>query len=115
MAESPEIASRPSLPVPFVPTDGAAARVLAEEIRVGLDRMRHMGHDQLRSLISTRVEMLESVLKERTDRREALETARLAARLLEIRRSRARIIKRRVDRWSGIAAAACFAIILSYV
>ena len=121
MAASPavplpaEAAPPPSLPVPYIPTDGASARALAEEIRIGLDRMRHLGHDELRSLISTRVEMLESVLKERADRREALETARLAARLLEIRRARARIVKRRVDRWSAVAAAACFAAILGHL
>jgi hypothetical protein len=115
MTASLDVPSRPSLPIPFVPADSTAARALAEEIRVGLDRMRHMGHDELKSLITTRVEMLESVLKERADRREALETARLAARLLAIRRSRTQIIKRRVDRWSAVAAAACLVTILSYV
>ncbi len=87
--------------------------MLAEEIRVGLDRMRRMSHDELRGLIATRVAMLDGVLKERDQRREALETARLAAGLLEIRRERSQTIRRHVNAWSAVAACLClFAVFL---
>ncbi len=77
---------------------------LAQEIHVGLDRMRRMSHDELRGLIASRVDMLDNVLREREQRREALETARLAAGLLEIRRARSETIRRHVNAWSAVAA-----------
>ncbi len=93
--------------------DMLASPAMAEEIRVGLDRMRRMSHDELRALVASRVAMLENVLKEREQRREALETARLAAGILEIRRERAQAIRRHVNAWSAVAAVACFAAVFA--
>lgn len=103
----------PAAPASRTVADVLASPALAEEIRVGLDRMRHMSHDELRALVASRVTMLENVLKEREQRREALETARLAASLLEIRRERSEAIRRHVNAWSAVAAALCFAAVLT--
>jgi hypothetical protein len=106
----------PASPVlPGTPTDAIQARLLAEEIRVGLDRMRHMSHDELRSLIQSRIAMLDGVLKEREQRHEAIQTARLAAGVLEIRREHAHSIQRHVNAWSAVAAALCFGFVLAHM
>lgn len=84
---------------------------LMDEIQIGFDQLRQMSHEDLRQVIMRRVHMLDNVLREREDRRAAIETARLAQRMLEIRRERALKIKRRVDRGSALAAAACTVII----
>ncbi len=95
--------------------DVLASPALTEEIRVGLDRMRRMSHDELRGLVASRVAMLDNVLKEREERREALETARLAAGLLEIRRERAHAIRRHVNAWSAVAAGVCLIAVFAQV
>jgi hypothetical protein len=95
--------------------DMLEAKYLAEEIRVGLDRMRRMSHDELRALVASRIEMLDGVLREREQRREALETARLAANILEIRRERSHAIRRHVNAWSAVAAVVCFAAIFAQI
>jgi hypothetical protein len=98
-----------------MPKNADEARALAEEIRVGLDRMRHMGHDELRLLVESRMRMLDTVLTEREQRRQAMETARLAAGVLDCRRDRAHILKRRVNAWSAAAAAVCFAFVMGHM
>jgi hypothetical protein len=103
------------LPIPGAPKDAAEARALAEEIRVGLDRMRHMSHDELRDLVQSRIRMLDSVMTEREQKKAAIETARLAAGVLEIRRERAHSIRRRVDAWSAAAAVACFGYVMMHI
>lgn len=103
------------LPIPGAPKDAAEARALAEEIRVGLDRMRRMSHDELRNLVQSRIRMLDSVLTEREQKREAIETARLASAVLDHRRTRAHTIHRRVDAWSAVAAVACLGFVLVHM
>ena len=105
----------PGLPFPGMPADSAEARALAEEIRVGLDRMRHMSHDELRQLVQSRVALLNSVLLEREQRHEAIETARIAAGVLDYRRERAHSIKRHVDAWSAVAAVVCFGFVVAHM
>ena len=104
-----------ALPIPGVPKDADEARLLAEEIRVGLDRMRRMSHDELRNLVQSRIEMLDGVLIEREKRREAMDTARLASAVLDHRRTRAHTIRRRVDAWSAVAAVACLGFVLVHM
>jgi hypothetical protein len=103
------------LPIPGAPKDAAEARALAEEIRVGLDRMRHMSHDELRDLVQSRIRMLDNVMTEREQKKAAIETARLAAGVLEIRRERAHTIRRRVDAWSTAAAVLCFGYVMAHI
>ncbi len=79
---------------------------LNDEIRIGFEKLREMDPNQLRQVITRRVEMLETELREREDRRAAIETARLASRMLEIRRDRAIRIQRRVNFGSAMAAVA---------
>jgi hypothetical protein len=104
-----------ALPIPGAPKDAEEARLLAEEIRVGLDRMRRMSHDELRNLVQSRIEMLDGVLTEREKKREAMETARLASAVLDHRRTRAHTIRRRVDAWSAVAAVACLGFVLVHM
>jgi len=103
------------LPIPGAPKDAAEAHALAEEIRVGLDRMRHMSHDELRDLVQSRVRMLDGVLADRDEKRAATETVRLATAVLDHRRARAFTIHRRVDKWSAVAAAACLGFVIAHM
>lgn len=80
---------------------------LLGEAQIGFDQLREMSHDELRKVISRRVQMLDTVLREREERRAAIETAKLAARMLDLRRERALTIRKRVDIGSAIAAVAC--------
>lgn len=75
------------------------------EARLGIERLRGMSPDQLRGVITERVEMLDGVLKEREERVAAIEEAQLAQRVLEIRRQRARRIRRKVNIGSSLIAA----------
>ena len=75
------------------------------EARLGIERLRTMSPEQLRGVITERVQLLESVLKEREDRVAAIEEAQLAQRVLEIRRQRARRIRRKVNIGSSLIAA----------
>ncbi len=84
---------------------------LIDEINVGLDRLSKMSHDDLRAFIARRVDLLQNTLTERESRRQAIGTAKLASRLLEMRRDRAIRIKRRVDGLSMMTAA-CGTIVL---
>ena len=97
------------LPVPVEAADtpgDIAEDALMDEIRLGFDQLRGMTHDELRDVVTRRVRLLETELKEREERRAAIETARLAARMLELRRERALRINRRVNLGSALAAVA---------
>ncbi len=83
-----------------------AENPLIDEIRIGFEQLRAMDHNELRAVITKRVELLESVLRERDDRRAAIETARLASSMLDLRRERALRIQRRVNLGSTLAAIA---------
>ena len=78
---------------------------VGEEARLGVARLHTMSHDQLREVIDDRIEMLDGVLKERKSRAAAIEEAMLAQRVLEIRRQRARRIRRKVNIGSSLIAA----------
>ncbi len=75
------------------------------EARLGIERLRSMSPAQLRGVITERVELLDSVLKEREERAAAIEEAQLAQRVLEVRRQRARRIRRKVNIGSSLIAA----------
>ncbi len=75
------------------------------EARLGIERLRTMTPDQLRGVITERVQLLDSVLKEREERAAAIEEAQLAQRVLEVRRQRARRIRRKVNIGSSVIAA----------
>lgn len=79
---------------------------LLTEARMGLDRLRRMSHTELRGVITSRVALLENELREREERRAAIETARTASRILDIRRERAKRIHRSVNYGSALAAVA---------
>ena len=80
-------------------------KMSVHELRIGLERLRTMSHDDLRQVISSRVELLQSVLREREQRREALETAQMAFKILDLRRDRAVELKHHVNVGSAVAAA----------
>jgi hypothetical protein len=86
-----------------VPHDDA--RMSIEELRIGLERLRKMPHDELRKVIARRVELLQSVLHEREERRAALDTAKMASRILDFRRERAFELRHQVNVGSAVAAA----------
>jgi hypothetical protein len=86
---------------------------LAEEIKIGFEKLRAMNHNDLRAVIARRVELLETVLRDREDRRAAIETARLASRMLELRRDRALRIQKRVNFGSAMAAVASTLLIVA--
>lgn len=75
------------------------------EARLGIERLRVMSPEELRRVIEDRVKMLDTVLKEREERATAIEEAKLAQRVLEIRRQRARRIRRKVNIGSSLVAA----------
>lgn len=74
------------------------------EARLGIERLRTMSPEQLRGVITQRVEMLDGVLKEREERTRAIEEANLAQRVLELRRKRAQRIRRKVNIGSSLIA-----------
>ncbi len=78
---------------------------VAAETKLGIERLRVMSYDQLRNVITERVQLLDSVLKERHERAAAIEEAQLAQRVLAVRRSRARNIRRKVNIGSSLVAA----------
>ncbi len=45
---------------------------MLDEIRVGFEELRAMSHDELRQVINKRVTLLETVLREREERRAAI-------------------------------------------
>jgi hypothetical protein len=100
--------SRTASEVVEFPSKNSPAETPADligEARLGAERLARMSHDEIRGEISRRVEMLDTVLKEREERRAAIEEAMVAQRVLDLRRARARRIRRRVNIGSSLVAA----------
>jgi hypothetical protein len=83
-----------------------AEKKLMDEVRIGFEELRKLNHDELRTVIARRVELLENVLKDREERRAAIETAKMAGKLLDLRHERAVRIHKTVNTGSYWAAAA---------
>jgi hypothetical protein len=79
---------------------------LMREAVLGFDRLRRMSHTELRDVIRSRVGLLETELREREDRRKALDTARAASKILDLHKERAKRIHRNVNLGSALAAVA---------
>ncbi len=101
------------MPAEQTEADHATANPLLDEIRVGFEELRAMSHDELRQVINKRVTLLETVLREREERRAAIDTAKLASRMLEVRRHRAVRIHKNVNLGSAIAAVASTMLIVA--
>jgi hypothetical protein len=91
---------------PAEPLASAVDDKLMAEARIGFEELRKLSHAELRGVIARRVHLLETVLKDREERRAAIETAKLAGKLLDIRRERAVRIHKTVNTSSWWAAAA---------
>lgn len=85
---------------------------ILDEVRIGVERLQAMSPAELRSVIASRVAMLETELKEREERREAIKTARLASRIYDLRHQRSRRIHKSVNMGSAIAAVASTLLII---
>ena len=96
-----------------IEVDHATGNPLLDEIRVGFEELRAMSHDELRQVINKRVTLLETVLREREERRAAIDTAKLASRMLEVRRDRAVRIHKNVNLGSAVAAVASTLLIVA--
>lgn len=90
-----------------------AVAAFGDEIKIGFEKLRAMNHTELRQVITRRVELLETVLRDREDRRAAIDTARLASRMLDLRRERALRIQKRVNFGSALAAVASTLLIVA--
>ena len=101
------------VPAEQTEADSAKADPLLDEIRVGFEELRAMSHDELRQVINKRVTLLETVLREREERRAASDTAKLASRMLEVRRDRAVRIHKNVNLGSAVAAVASTLLIVA--
>ena len=82
-------------------------------IKLGFEQLRTINHTELRQVIARRVELLETVLRDRKNCREAIDTARLASRMLDLRRERALRIRKRVNFGSALAAVASTMLIVA--
>ena len=82
-----------------------ATTISLDELRISAEKLSRMPHDELRQVIARRVELLQSVLREREERRTALETAQTASRILDFRRERAVEMRRKINTGSAVAAA----------
>jgi hypothetical protein len=106
MSAATALKQTPNQVVPFpASADSKNDGDLMEEARLGAERLARMSHDEIRGEISRRVEMLDTVLKEREERRAAIEEAMVAQRVLDMRRVRARRIRRKVNIGSSLVAA----------
>lgn len=85
---------------------------LVGEMVLGFEKLRRMSHTELREVITSRVSMLESELREREARRDAIQEARTASRILDLRRERAKRIHRKVNFGSAFAAVASTLLIM---
>lgn len=85
--------------------DEALTKQLIEDARIGAEKLMRMPPAELRDLIASRVKMLETELSERGERRAAIEEAMNAQRVLDVRRQRARRIRRKVNIGTSLAAA----------
>lgn len=112
-AAAPPIAPPVGDPEDFAPATDETA--IMDEARIGIETLRTMSPDELRAVIASRAEMLNTVLREREDRRAAIQTARLAGKLYDIRHLRARRIYRQVNIGSVIAAMLCTAYIATSI
>ncbi len=101
------------VPAEQTEADHATANPLLDEIRVGFEELREMSHDELRQVINRRVTLLETVLQEREERRAAIDTAKLASRMLEVRHDRAVRIHKNVNLGSALAAVASTLLIVA--
>ena len=101
------------MPVERIGADQTPANPLLDEIRIGFEELRAMSHDELRDVIDKRVTLLETVLREREERRAAIDTAKLASRMLEVRRDRAVRIHKNVNVGSALAAVASTMLIVA--
>ena len=104
-----KISDAPATAAPVMVTatpDDANGGNPLNEVRLGFEQLRVLNHDDLRKVISRRVDMLETVLRERGERRAAIDTAKLASKMLDLRRQRALRIRKRVDIASAIATIA---------
>ncbi len=101
------------LPADDTPVNPATAKAVMEEARAGIEKLRVMSPAQLHSVITERVHMLDTVLKERGERTAAIEDAMLAQRVLEIRRARAKRIRRKVNIGSSVAAAMFTSVVIA--
>ena len=88
------------------PENQVAEDTLMSEMLYGFDRLRKMNHTELRNVITSRVALLKHELRERTERRAAIDTVRTASKMLDIRRERAKRIHRKVNMGSALAAVA---------
>jgi hypothetical protein len=86
---------------------------LMAEARIGFEELRKLSHAELRGVIARRVHLLETVLKDRKERRTAIETAQMAGKLLDIRRERAVRIHKTVNTSSYWAAAATMCLVFA--
>ena len=100
-------------PVDQIEAGHAGGNPLLDEIRVGFEELRAMSHDELREVIDRRVRLLETGLREREERRAAIDTAKLASRMLEVRRDRAVSIHKNVNLGSALAAVASTLLIVA--
>jgi hypothetical protein len=101
------------MPLDEIENDHVEGNPLIDEIRVGFEELRAMSHDELRDVINKRVTLLETVLREREERRAAIDTAKLASRMLEVRRDRAVRIHKNVNLGSALAAVASTLLIVA--
>ena len=85
--------------------DTDLSKQLIEDARIGAEKLMRMPPAELRDLIASRVKMLETELSERGERRAAIEEAMNAQRVLDVRRQRARRIRRKVNIGTSLAAA----------
>ena len=85
---------------------------MMDEVRIGIEKLQAMSPAELRSVIASRVDMLETELKEREQRREAIRTAKLAAKIYDIRHERSCRIHKTVNVGSAIAAVASTLLII---
>jgi len=83
------------------------------EVRGGAEKLVRMSPEELRTLIARRVELLETTLKEREQRRNALEEANMASKILDLRRERAKRIHHKVNVGSALAAVASSLLIVA--
>ena len=88
------------------PENQIAEDNLVGEMLIGFDLLRSMSHTELREVIGSRVALLENELRGREERRDALNTAKTASRILDFRRERAQRIYRHVNYGSAMAAVA---------
>lgn len=112
------MAAAAAVPSPAKPLAAATEALAADdklmaEVRVGFDELRKLSHAELRGVIARRVHLLETVLKNREDRRAAIETATMAGKLLDIRRERAVRIHKTVNTSSYWAAAATMCLVFA--